>query len=590
MNRLQSLFLLALLGLLTFTACKTDPQKENVAYKRTANEVLVRLRAEPDRLNPVLTTNAYARQISDQIFQYLITVDPQTFEFIPLLAKALPTTTDITEGPNKGGVAYTFEIHDAAVWDNGSPVTGNDFAFTVKSVLNPLVQAQRIRPYFEFIKDVQIDPANPKKFTVLTNEKYILGMEAIGSTVPVLPEYIFDAKGLLKNISIGELSDTSKVAKLAESNQNLKQFADEFNATEASREKSYLVGSGPYRFEEWQTGQKVRLVKKENWWGDKLAKDFPGLTALPQRLDYQILPEPATVLAAIRSEELDATPDIDAKDFDELRNDAAMKAVYNFSTETQLAYACLYVNNQNPKLSDKRVRRAIAHAINVDEIIKTVYNGYGERIAVPLLPSFSYYDKSLKPVEFYIQKAKDLLAEAGWKDSNNNGTVDKNLNGELTELNLTCTVAATNETGKSTLLLAQGTLKQAGINLEIVPKEFTVMMDDVRKDNFELASGARTLSPTVWDPTQDWLADNYNNFQNAQAAKIIEQIRVTLDANKRNELYKQLQNIIYEEQPAIFVFAPAQRIAIHKRFDVKTTSLTPGFFPNSFVINLDVEN
>ncbi len=590
MNRLQSLLLLTLLGILTFTACKTDPAKNKVTYKRTSNEVLVRLRAEPDRLNPVLTTNVYARQISDQIFQYLLTVDPKTFEFIPMLAKSMPVTTDITEGPLKGGVAYAFEIHEEAVWDNGSPVTGNDFAFTVKTVLNPLVQAQRIRPYFQSIKDIQIDPQNPKKFTVLTNEKYILGMEAIGNTVPVLPAYIFDAKGLMQNISIADLSDTTKAAQLMQSNQNLKLFADEFNSQEASREQKYIVGSGAYQFEGWETGQKVRLVKKENWWGDQLANNYPALVALPSRIDYQILPEPTTAVAAIRAEELDAVPDIDAKDFDELRMDTTAKELYNFKTETQLAYACLYVNNQNPKLSDKRVRRAIAHAINVDEIIKTIYNGYGERIAVPLIPSFEYYDKSLKPIAFDIQKSKDLLAEAGWKDSNNNGTVDKSINGEMVELSVSCAVSSASETGKNMLLLAQGTLKQAGINLDIIPKEFTVIMDDVRKDNFELASGGRTLSPTVWEPTQDWLADNYNNFQNAQLTKLIEEVRVTLDKNKRNNLYKQIEKIMYEEQPAIFIFAPSLRLATHKRFDAPTTSLTPGFLPNNFMINLDVEN
>ncbi len=596
MNRLSYLLFIVLLGLLTFSACKTEPKKEAVAYKRTDNTVLVRLRAEPDRLNPVLTTNAYARQVSDQIFQYLVTIDPETFEFIPLLAKSLPTTTDITEGAYKGGVAYAFEIQDEAVWENGSPVTGNDFAFTVKTVLNPLVQAQRIRPYFEFIKDIQVDPNNPKKFTVLTDEKYILGMEAIGNTVPVLPEYLFDPQGLMKKITITDLSDATKAEKLAQSDAALQQFADVFNAPAASREKNYLAGSGAYRFVEWQTGQKVVLEKKENWWGDKLTNKFPALEADPARLEYRIVPEPATALAAVKAEELDAVPDIDAKDFDEISNAEATKAIYNFYSPPALQYAVIYLNNKNPKLSDKRVRRAIAHAINLEEVIKTVYNGYAERIAVPLLPSMEYYNSNLKPIEFNIQKAKDLLAEAGWTDTNNNGTVDKEINGEKAELNLNCTVSSTSETGRNFLLLAQGTLKQAGINLQIDPKEFTVIMDEVRQDKFEMASGGRTIAPTLWEPSQDWSSaamqggDNHNNFQNAQADKLIDEIRVTLDESKRNDLYKQLEKIIYDEQPAIFAFAPKGRIAIHKRFDAKPTSLTPGFIPNMFVLNLDVEN
>lgn len=596
MNHLQRLFFFALLGLLAFTACKTKEQKEEVFYKRTGNEVIVRMRAEPDRLNPALTTNAYARQVSDQIFMYLITVDPETFEFIPLLAKSLPTSEDIAEGPYKGGVAYTFEIHDEAVWENGSPVTGNDFAFTVKAIFNPLVQAQRTRPYFERIVDVQVDANNPKKFTVLTNEKYILGMEAIGNTIPVMPEYLFDPQGLMKNISIADLHDPAKGEALAKANPALQQFADAFNAPAASREKEYIAGCGPYRFVEWQTGQKVILEKKENWWGDKLAKNFRALTALPERLEYRVVPEPATALAALKAEDMDAVPDIDAKDFDEVRNATATQAIYNFHTPASLVYSAMFINNKNPKLTDKKVRRALAHGINIDEVIKTIYSGYAERTALPLLPSMEYYDNNLKFIEFDIQKSKDLLAEAGWTDTNNNGTVDKKINGELVEMNLSCFVPASSETGKNALLLMQGTLKQAGVNIDVVSKEFTVMMDDVRQDNFELALSARSISPTLWEPAQDWHSaamqggDNHNNFQNAAADKLIDEIRVTLDENKRNDLYKQLEKIIYEEQPAVFLFSPTGRIAIHKRFDAQPSSIAPGIFPNYYVLNLDVEN
>lgn len=593
MNRVPRLLFIALLGLLTFSACKTDPKKEAVTYKRTNNTVLARLRAEPDRINTVLTTDNYARQIGDYIFLYLFTVNPKTYAYEPLLIKSLPTTTDITEGPYAGGVAYTFELLDEAVWDNGTPVTANDYVFTLKATLNPRVQAQQLRPFLEHIRDVQIDANNPKKFTVLTNQKYILGMEAIGNTIPVLPEYIFDPNGLLKNVSLTEMTDTSKVEKLAQSNPALQQFADVFNSPDASRSKEYLIGCGPYRFEEWQTGQKVVLVKKENWWGDKLASKYPALTALPDRLEYLIIPEPATALAALRSEDLDACSEIDPKDFIEIRDAELTKKVYNFYTPPSLAASSLYFNTKNPKLSDKRVRRALAHAINVDEIIKTVYNGFAERIAVPVNPGADYYNKDLKLIEFDIQKAKDLLAEAGWKDTNNNGIADKMINGKLEELNLSCMISSSSETGKNMLLLFQGTLKQAGVNLEIVPREFRAMMNEVRNDNFEMAASGRTMTPTLWEPKQDWHSEatqggsNHSNFQNAAADKLMDQIQVTLDKSQRDALYKQLQQILYDEQPCIFLFQPTSRIVIHKRFKADASAIPPGYFPAQFQLDLD---
>lgn len=594
MNRLAILFCLLILSLISITSCKTDPkQGSDVDFKRTENTVLMRLRAEPDRLNPILTTNNYARQIVDHMFMYLITVDPETFEYIPHLAKALPTIEDITEGPYAGGESYTFELHEEAVWDNGTPVTANDYIFTIKSVLNPLSETARIRPYLSFIKEVKVDPANPKKFTVYTNEKYLLGAEAVSNTVAVLPEYLYDPEGLMKNFTLAELSDPANAEQLAK-NPQIIQFAEAFNSPKYSREKGFIAGSGPYQFEEWITGQKIVLTKKADWWGDKLADEYSALKALPERLEFLPIPDDATAVSAMKAEEIDVVTDIPGADFFAMQEDPFVEERYNFYSPPQLQYAVLYLNNEHPKLSDKRVRRALAHAVNVDEIIETVYEGLGQRVTVPINPNAAYFNKNLKPVPFSIETAKGLLKEAGWEDSNGNGVVDKMINGERVEMNLTCYVASTSETGRNALLLAQGTLKQAGVNMEIVPKEFTVYMsENVRANNFEMASGGRTISPTLWEPTQDWYSegaaggDNHNNFKNAEADKIIEEIRTVKDEKRRNELYKRLQEIIYEEQPGIFMLYRSGSLAVHKRFDAKPTALPPGYLPSEFDLNLD---
>ncbi|MBK7874087.1 MAG: hypothetical protein IPJ74_27290 [Saprospiraceae bacterium] len=591
MNRFSNLLYLLIISFLTITACKTDPKQAAVDYKRTDNNVIIRLRAEPDRLNPILMTSNYARVIVDQMYMYLLTVDPQSFELMPHLAKALPTIQEITDGPWKGGLSYAFEIHDEAVWDNGTPVTGNDYLFSIKAVMNPVIPAARLRSYLADIKDIQVDPDNPKKFTVFTNQKYMLGTESVSNSVPIMPEYLYDPQGLMKNFTLVDLSDPAKADALSK-NPQIMQFAADFDSEKFSREKGFIAGCGPYQFEEWITGQKVILTKKANWWGDQLTDEYPALAASPTSMEFLPIPDDATAVNAIKSEDVDVSTDIPGADYFAMKNEPSTSERYNFYTPPLLQYACLYLNNDNPKLSDKRVRRALSHAINVDEIIKTVYEGLAERTAVPINPSAPYADENLKPVLYNPGEAKRLLQEAGWTDSNGDGTVDKQINGEKVELNLSCYVSSTSETGRSALLLAQGNLKEVGINMEIVPKEFTVYMQDVRSKNYEMASGGRTISPTLWEPTQDWYSeaaaggDNHNNFKNAEADKLIEQIRVTLDEKARNELYKKLQQIIYEEQPAVFLMYRTGSMVIHKRFDAKPTIMPPGYVPTEFKLDL----
>ncbi|NUO01150.1 MAG: hypothetical protein HUU01_11105, partial [Saprospiraceae bacterium] len=430
MKRILSIFTISACLTLLFVFCKRDPKNDqDVAWKRTTNEVIVRLDGDPDRLNPILSSTSYGGQIYNQIFQYLMYVNPQTLVLEPQLLKSRPVATEITEGPWKGGIAYSLEIHDKAVWDNGTPVTGNDYVFTLKAILNPLVDAARLRTFVDLIRDVTVDPGNPKKFTVYTSEKQIIGEEKVCGAFPIMPEYLYDAGGLLKNIPLQDLTTPEKAQALSESDGSLKTFAEAFKASKFSNEKEFVSGSGPYRLESWETGARVILSKKDNWWAEGM--DQVTLTASPDRLIYQVITDPTIVVQALRTEEIDATADIDPTQFDSLRNNPDLMARYNFHTPLMLTNFLIYVNTRNPKLSDKRVRKAIAHALDVDEFIKVIFSGLGKRAVGPVHPNSEYNNTDLKPLEHSPEKARQLLKEAGWMDTNGNGTADKNINGKL---------------------------------------------------------------------------------------------------------------------------------------------------------------
>ncbi len=584
---MSRIFFISLTLFLLISGCKSDPDTstKNNPWNRTSNEVIIRIDDEPDRLNPLLYSTAYADQVLSQIFLRLLDLDPVKLTLIPSLATARPTIENVTEGPNKGGVSYTFEIHPEAVWDDGLPVTGEDFAFGVKAAMIPTLKTERIRPYLSIINAIEIDPSNPKKFTVFVKEKSFMAEEVIGGTIPVIPAHLYDEMGYLVKYPVSDFLDKDKIKDLAENNDDIKAFVRSFNSVKFSRSPDYIRGCGPYKLKEWKTGESVVLDKKENWWGDKLMEKYPAISAYPDRLIFKDIIEDAIISSLIKSEEIDVVADVKANDFLALRKDPTVNKKYNFFTPSSTSLYFIYLNTKDPMLSDKRVRKAFAHAINVDEIIETIMGGFATRVSGPVSPLFSFYNHDLKLIDYNIDAAKKLLAEAGWSDSNNDGTVDKVMNGERVELVIPMQIVAGSSRQKNMVLLAIENAKPAGIGIKAVDLlDFNKMKENTRTGNYTAAVAGRRLSPISWNPKQSWSTENDNRtgFGNAETDALIDEIMTTLDEAKRNELYKKLQAIIYDEQPEIPLFTPTSRIVIHKRFETDLTVQHPGFIPNRF--------
>lgn len=569
--------LLVTFGLcLLLVSCKNDASVVDDSCQRTGNNLIIRQQAEPDRLNPLLTSSGYANQINQLIFLTLETLDPENLELAPMLVKKRPQvgTTET------GGMSFTFDILDEARWDDGSPVTANDYLFTVKTALHPGLNADRFRPYIGIISDIEIDAENPKHFTVLTRNQDQLGEEFVSNVLMILPEYHYDPEGLLQDIPLEAFFDEEQLKPYTEA---LEDFAAQFTDQRFSRESEGVVGNGPYRLESWETGQRVTLVKKDNWWGDELAEDYPSLGAYPNRIDFQLIADGATSVAVVQSEDIDIVPELDVESFLRLQNDSLVQACYSLESFPQLVRSFLSLNTRSPKLADKRVRRALALSIDVEEVINNLYQGFGDRIFGPVPPSVVFANKRLELLDYNSERAKSLLAEAGWEDTNGNGIVDKTINGTLTEMRLDFEIPAGRESTQQLGLLLKEQMQASGIELEIVPGDWNDIMGRHRSGDFEIVPMGRTFpSPTVWNPRQNYHSqgDNRTGFGNAETDALIDRILTTFEEEERYDLYRELQGIIYEEQPEIFLFAPRARIAIHKRFQTPLIPLAPGFLPN----------
>ena len=585
-----SIFLM--LSLLLLLGCDgnqgTDSEGGNNSYDckdatpRKGDWVIVHNLSDPDVLNPITMQSRHSLQATGLMFYSLMDVHPHTQEIIPLMVKDRPEISDDRQ-------SFTFEFLDEAKWKDGSPVTGYDFVFSVKVIKCPKVNSQAQRPYYEFIKDIIVDETNPKRFTVLTNGSNFRSEMNIGFTA-VLPEYLYDPNKTLRQFSFTELDNN---ADALGGDPKVIEFASEFNSDKYARDPAFIEGAGPYELEEWISGQKVVLKRKENWWAD--SKGTYPYENYPEKVIFKTINDFNTARVALRGGEIDVMMGVPAKDFNEMKANKSLESELAFHTPDAMAYGYIAMNcnpgfGRKPYFNDKRVRRAMAHLIDTDEIIEKVYYGYGHSVTGPIVPSrTNEYDPSLKPIQKDHDKAIALLEEAGWTDSDNDGIRDKMINNVKVSFSVEIMYNQGNDERKNVALILQEEAKKVGIEVKPVESDWSVFLEDMTTKNFDMYVSAVGFPPLPMDYKQSWHSESINNgtnyigFANQRADSLIDAIRSELDDTKRPQLYKELHNILYDEQPCIWTYCPQMRIIVHKRFkNAETSPVRPNVFVNSF--------
>jgi len=551
--------------------------------KKEKNEVIIHELSDTDMLNPTNYQSADAGYYIAQMFQPLWGTNPTTLKLDPILAKELPTEEyDSTTGLLK----YTCEIREEAKWDNGEPITAKDVIFSIKLYKAPVIGNEQFRPYFELISDIVTYPDNPRKLTIVCNKKYILAKYTSGEFY-VMPQYIYDPKHIMDNFSVNDIN--TKFAQI-EQDQKMKEFATEYNSEKYQRDSGYIVGSGPYAFDQWVTGQKIVLKKKKNWWGEKFSSEY-AYQAFPDKLIYTTIKDQTAALTALKGKHLDVMYGIKSKDYvEQLLTSEEVKKNFNLNTPLSMAYTYFGINTRNPKFEDVRTREALAHLTDVGKIIHVIGYDLGERVNGPINPyKKGAFNDTITSYDFNIEKAKALLAAAGWKDNNGDGTIDKKLNGQQTEFNITFTYNAGNDTRRDAALIFKEACRQVGINVDVVPQEWSIYLENQKKHDFEMYYGAWIGSTTPDDPKQIWHTEsinggsNYVYFGNAETDKLIDDIRGELNEEKRNDLYRKFQVKVHDAVPYIFIWSPKEKIAISKRFtNTETFIVRPGFNEAAF--------
>ena len=570
----------ALCGLLACTGGGGTTERSELStvgagtWSDTGYQVRICIKAEPMGINPVLSVQNISRYVYEQVFQTLNEQDPQTYELIPLLA-SVPV---IEDNGSEGGTSYRYTIDSAATWPNGSPVTGYDVAFSLKALMNPLVASGPYRPYYEMVLDVVVDTEDIRTFRVITRRPYILAAQAIGDLY-IYPEYAYDPEGLLRDVPLPELTDPSSAERLAQENIDLRRFAASFNDPELGYDPERIVGSGPYALVAWEDGQYVRLRRRPDYWAQDRSEE--RLAAVPDELKFVIIPDNTTAINALRDRAVDVVIDMPVDEFQQLRQDPYLTQYYDFVNVPGFKYFSILFNQSDPLVADSLTRRALAHTVNVDQLITQLLPGLARRVVGPVLPTKSYYNSQLPLISYDLEEATRLLRQAGWKDTNGDGTVDRLINGQRRELSFQLLSYPTPDSEAVTLLIAEGA-RRVGVDIQVVKREPRSLLSILDGGDFTASFYGQGFEPTPDDFAQVWLSSsvppigtNRGNFQNPEADRIIRQIATMTDDAERSDLYRRFQEIIYANQPMVFLYSPYDRVVISQRFNYTLSSIAP---------------
>lgn len=550
------------------------------------NVVNIRFDSAPSNLNPYLTVVGADLYICTRLFQGLGDLDPKALDLQPLIIQKIPVVRTVQDGPHAGQLAYDFEILPEAVWDNNTPITGNDMAFTLKLILHPLLDTKAFMSYFKDLGGLDIDPANPKKFTVYFKQYYILALESI-CQIPIMPAYNYDPSNRLGKASVNDLLDSVKV-NAYKTDPDMIAFAEEYKQPKFTNDLNAISGSNAYRVVT-MNDQGAILEKKKNWWGDKLSAQRPLLSAYPEKLVYKVVKDENVIENMLKNGELDlVASSLSGTKFLEMKSKDSLNTRYDFELLPALAYNRWAFNLSKPNLQDVRVRKALAHIVDYDHFIKNIRANLAVRIVGPILPAKRYYAKDLTPYDFNIQKAKDLLAQAGWTDSNGDGVVDKTINGVNTKLVIEVLVPPI-RTNQQYAESVTETARQAGIEIKTVTADINDISPKTKSGDFETAFLSAALFPGLSELSQryhsKYLApkgDNRSRYINPKFDALLEQIASETDDAKRDVMYIEAQKILAEDLPEVFLFAPSQPIVTSKKFDAVLTSNRPGYYEHLF--------
>lgn len=506
-----------------------------------------RLGQDFQSLNPILSNiSSYSSIIDENV---LMGIASYHYKNPMVYAGNLAFRAEMVERED-GGLDYVIYLRPGVYWHRPSvdwtnpqyewlkgehEVTVDDFIFTLDIIQNPDVQAGHLQNYYKDLES--IEKINDYVMIFHWKEKLYIA-KAFTFGFPYVPKFIYS-----------HYADGTPIPEA--------MIGMEFN-NHWFNDK--VIGCGPYRFVEYHTGDYLLLERNEEYLFERPAID---------QLKYLIFQEDEQTLLKLKSGELDVGSLTSSQYREEIleagassifANDPAIPKI-QYRVHPAMVYYYIGWNLRDPLFSDAQVRKALTMACNRQFMLNEVFLGMGN-VATGSFYSGSYQsDPSIDPYPFDLDQAADILHSAGWEDVDNDGVLEKEINGELKDFAFSLSIYGASAEWKTIADIYKSDLEKIGIKITVEALDGNTLYDKLDNRDFQASTGGWSMGYES-DPYQLWHSSqadqahssNYVGFKNEEADQIIEEARITFDMHKRQELFHRFHSILHEEQPYIFLW------------------------------------
>ena len=454
-------------------------------------------------LIPNVLTDGPSFEVASLLYNGLVKYDKDLI-LRPELAESWQYSRDCLD--------LTFKLRRDVRWHDGQPFTADDVVFTYETMVNPKTPTA-YGGDFKTVEEVKaVDP-----YTVHVRYKQPNAKALQSWGIWMLPKHLLEA--------------AAREGKLREAPQN----------------RTNPVGTGPYLFKEWKSGEKVVLVANPNY--------FEGRPFI-SRVVYRIIPSSATTFLELKAKGVDGAK-LTALQFKRQTEYPAFRKAYTKYQYAANVYVYLGMNLRDQRFADRRVRQAFAHAINKHEIIDGVRLGLAREATGPYKPGTWQYNANVHQYPFDPAKARALLASAGWTATDSDGFLVKN--GQRFKFDLL--LAQGSDEGRKVAEIIQSSFKDIGVQVEIRVIEWAALLKEyIKKRNFEAVILAWGVTPDpdqydIWHSSKT-SPDELNRigYANAEVDDLLEKGRGTCVEADRKKYYDRLQEVLAEDQPIVFLY------------------------------------